>query len=239
MTPITIIEAGQTYPWLAQRRGNFADWVALGMQMDAQRCLRIPAWQECQLPKLTGLKGVVVTGSHAMVTAREAWSERLAGWLAEVATRGIPLLGICFGHQLLAHALGGTVDYHPEGPEVGTVTIQRQAAADEDRLFAGLPPQFKAQSFHFQTVRTLPPGARLLAGNAFEPHHAFAWGEQAWGVQFHPEFDAAVMRLYLTEEAATLQAAERDPAVLQAGLAETPISTGILKRFADLVAEGA
>jgi GMP synthase (glutamine-hydrolysing) len=237
MARITIMEAGRTYPWLAHRRGDFGQWVANGLEVGEGDCRLVPAWDGGRLPDMDSLDGVVITGSHAMVTTREPWSERLADWLAGAVAGGIPVLGICFGHQLLAHALGGEVGFHPAGPEVGTVTVQSHPAARTDALFADLPPYFRAQAFHFQTVRTLPPGARLLAGNNFEPHHAFAYGESAWGVQFHPEFDAAVMRLYIATEAATLRGAARDPAALLAGVLETPVSAGLLKRFARLVAE--
>lgn len=237
MAPITVIEAGRTYPWLARRRGDFGRWVAVGMELAPDVCRLVPAWDGSPLPEINCLNGVVVTGSHAMVTEREPWSERLGAWLVEVVASGIPVLGICFGHQLLAHVLGGEVGYHPGGPEAGTVTVRSHPAARTDELFAGLPQCFSAQAFHFQTVRTLPDGACLLAGNDFEPHHAFSYGNRVWGVQFHPEFDAAIMRLYLATEAAALGAAGRDAVALRAGVHETPASAGLLKRFAELAAE--
>ncbi len=237
MAWITVIEAGRTYPWLARRRGDFGHWVTDGMELNPDACRLVSAWDDSPLPKIDCLKGVVVTGSHAMVTERETWSERLGEWLVDVVASGIPVLGICFGHQLLAHVLGGEVGYHPGGPEAGTVTVRTYPEARTDELFASLPQRFSAQSFHFQTVRTLPPGACLLAGNDFEPHHAFSYGNRVWGVQFHPEFDAAIMRLYLATEAAALGAAGRDAVALQAGVCETPASAGLLKRFAELAAE--
>src|SRR5688572_21533998 len=75
-------------------------------------------------PSREGFAGTIVTGSGAMVTDRHEWSERSAQWLRDAAHDGMPLLGICYGHQLIAHALGGEVDYHPAGREMGTVQLE-------------------------------------------------------------------------------------------------------------------
>ena len=91
-----------------------------------------------------------------MVTDRHDWSERSAGWLREAAHEGLPLLGICYGHQLIAHALGGEVGWHPEGREMGTVEIERLAPSNDDPLFGGLPGRFAAQATHLQSVLRAP-----------------------------------------------------------------------------------
>ncbi len=103
---------------------------------------------------------------------RVPWSEVLAAWVAEAVPMGIPVLGVCYGHQLLAHALGGEVDYHPAGPEVGTVPVRLTPAARTDPLFARLPETFYAHATHAQSVLRLPAAAVHLAGNDYEPHHA-------------------------------------------------------------------
>jgi GMP synthase (glutamine-hydrolysing) len=87
---------------------------------------------------------------------------------------------------------------------------------------------------HAQTVSKLPAGATLLAGNAYEPTHAFRVGICAWGVQFHPEFNPARMAVYLDHFAPVLQAAGVDAAAIRAGLVDTPESAGLLSRFVRL-----
>ena len=87
-----------------------------------------------------GFAGVIVTGSGAMVTDRADWSERSADWLRDAAHDGMSLLGICYGHQLLAHALGGEVGDNPAGREIGHGALElHAAAASDDPLFSGLP----------------------------------------------------------------------------------------------------
>ena len=196
-----IIKTGDTLPAQRARHGDFEDWIAGGLNQapaSTQLALQtLDARTATAWPQPGQIAGVVVTGSPAMVTDREPWSERTAAWLASVVTARVPVLGICYGHQLLAHALGGEVAHHPDGVEIGTVTVARHAASEADPLLGDLPEHFPAQAVHWQSVRRLPPGAVLLAGNDFEPHHAFRVGRNAWGVQFHPEFSDEALRAYL------------------------------------------
>ena len=142
---------------------------------------------------MTNVAGVVITGSHDMVTERQPWSEQAAAWLPGLVERGIPTLGICYGHQLLAHALGGEVGDNPNGREFGTVTVDLEAEAADDPLLGGLPARLPVQVCHTQSALTLPAGARRLAHGSRDANQAFVVGEAAWGVQFHPEFDAEVV----------------------------------------------
>ena len=75
-----------------------------------------------------------------MVTQHLQWSERIAEWLPEAAERQIPTLGICYGHQLLAYALGGKAGNNPQGPEFGTVDVHLTKKAQNDllRLFGNM-----------------------------------------------------------------------------------------------------
>lgn len=149
------------------------------------------------IPILDNLAGVIIMGSLAMATEKSSWMVKLSEQIIELVEKQIPLLGICFGHQLIAQALGGEVGYHPEGLEIGTKEITTLDSATQDPIFSNLPAQFLAHTVHFQSVLTLPEKAILLASNDFEPHHAFRVGKCTWGVQFHPEFTAEIMRLSL------------------------------------------
>jgi hypothetical protein len=104
-----------------------------------------------------------------MVSDYEDWSVSTASWLRAAIARDMPVLGICYGHQLLADALGGQVAYHPQGPEAGVVDVQLLPEAAQDPIFADLPPSFPAAVIHWQSVSTLPPGAVRLAANDLNP----------------------------------------------------------------------
>lgn len=225
-----IIKTGSTLPALAAERGDFEDWIRRELSDAADwRVVNVAAGEA--LPSPTDCAGAVITGSPAMVSERAPWSEATAAWLRAAHADEVPLFGICYGHQLLADALGGEVGYHPHGPEAGAVDVERLAAAETDPLLGALPVCFSANVIHWQTVLRLPPGAERLAGNAFEPHQAFRLGS-AWGVQFHPEFDQHAMRRYLELLHGRLCAAGRDPQALLAQVRSTPEAAGLLARFA-------
>lgn len=234
--PLVILKAGSAMAAVRQRFGDFEDWLREGLMLpdDAVRVVRVEDGEELPRPKECG--GVVITGSHAMVTDNLPWSVALAAWLPEVVAMRIPLLGVCYGHQLLAAALGGRVDYHPQGPEIGTVAVELLPAAADDPLFAGLPASFPAQAFHSQSVLALPPGAVPLARNGFESHHAFRLGACAWGVQFHPEYTQGVMAAEIAADTEQLTADGLTPSTLLVTVRECPEAASLLARFARLVA---
>ena len=120
----------------------------------------------------------VVTGSRDSAYADAAWISRLAGFLRALHRAKVYTAGICFGHQLIAHALGGEVRRAEGGWGVGVHAWRLCASGDEFRLLA----------LHQDQVRALPPGARRLAGSAFCPNAAFVVGDRLLGVQGHPEF---------------------------------------------------
>jgi GMP synthase (glutamine-hydrolysing) len=236
--PLAIIKVGETFEALRERRGDFEHWIADGLDTSLPVVVLDPRRGDA-LPDPAALSGVVVTGSHAMVSRREPWSESTGAWLARLVAHRTPLLGICYGHQLLADALGGEAGDHPAGVEVGTVPIELEPEAADDPLMRGLPRRFDAQVSHQQTALRLPRDAVRLASNDFEPTQAFRLGGNAWGVQFHPEFDDDIMRDYLERDLADpadpVHARDIDPAALRAAIKPTPVAASLLGRFARIV----
>ena len=236
MRELIILKTGSTLPTLLARRGDFTDWIVAGLEADRAAVRVIDTQDGDALPAYDEVAGVVITGSHDMVTERQPWSERAAAWLPGLVERGIPTLGICYGHQLLAHALGGEAGDNPNGREFGTITVELEAAAADDPLLGGLPARLPAQVCHTQSALRLPPGARRLAKGDREANQAFVVGKSAWGVQFHPEFDAEIVTTYIEHYADRLRAEGQDPDALIAGCHDTPASTTILRRFGQIVA---
>jgi GMP synthase (glutamine-hydrolysing) len=233
---LAVLVLGSTVPPLIPRRGDFADWIGAGLRReDPDLPLAVHhIFKGDPLPEPDALLGAVLSGSGAMVTDREPWSEATVRWLARAVPTGLPVLGVCYGHQVLAEAFGGRVDWNPKGREIGTIRVELTAAAQEHPLFNGLPALLRAQATHSQSVVQLPPDATLLGGTALDAHQAFALSERAVGVQFHPEFDADILAGYLAHRAEQLSAEGLDPAALTADLAETPDAAGLLPRFAAL-----
>ena len=228
--PFLILETGQ--PVAAMRRhGGFPHWIRVAAGLGADDAVAIDVERGQALPARDGFAGVLVTGSGAMVTDRHDWSEASARWLREAAHAGLPLLGICYGHQLLAHALGGSVADNPRGREMGTDDLSLHADAEGDPLFDGLPARFPVQATHLQSVLALPAGAVRLATSALDDVHAFRWGDSAWGVQFHPEFSTTHMHGYLRARREALAREGRDARALAASVKATPQARQVLRRF--------
>jgi len=216
--------------------GDFEEWIAAGMGVPAE-AVRVVRPEAGALPDPAGITGVVITGSRGNVTDRQPWLEPAAAWIRGLLAAEVPVLGICFGHQLIAHALGGQVDRNPAGYEIGTVDVEKLPASDGDPLLGPLPSPFPAHEVHHQAVRRLPDGAVTLARSAGDPVQAFRAGS-AWGVQFHPEFTDETMRAYVREEAAALRGEGRDPEAILAAVRPSPAGS-VLARFAQLATERA
>lgn len=228
---ILIVKMGSTLEDLAEARGDFEDWIRAGLCVASGKVRVLDAQGDEPLPDPRSLAGAVLTGSHAMVTERLAWSERTAAWLPTVVAAGVPVLGICYGHQLLAHALGGRVGPTPGGREFGTTEIVLHETAHTDRLFSSLPARMSAHVSHAQSALELPPGAVCLAASARDAHHAFRIGTSAWGVQFHPEFDETAALAYVDHYSDGLRSDGFDPAAVMRSIRQTPDAAKLLSRF--------
>ncbi|MEN1941212.1 glutamine amidotransferase [Luteimonas sp. MJ246] len=228
--PFLVLETGRPVASM-RRHGGFAHWIrtAAGLSRDEIEVVDVQSGDTPQSHR--GYAGVLVSGSGAMVSDREPWSERAADWLRDAAHAGAHVFGICYGHQLLAHALGGTVADNPRGREMGTVAIVPGPEAGNDPLFAGLPERFLAQATHLQSVLALPPAAIGLASSDLDDVHAFRWGDATWGVQFHPEFSAGHMRGYIEARSDSLAAEGLDPDAMRAAVRAAPDARRVLRRF--------
>jgi len=237
MKPVVIIKTGEKIASLAETPGDYEDWIAAGMGLDTADYRVVSPYLGESLPELDTISGVAITGSGAMVTDGDPWMEATSTWLRGAVAQGVPVLGICFGHQLLAHALGGKVDYNPAGVEVGSITVTLQQAAIGDPLLGTLPGQFTAQLSHRQSVRRLPEGARLLASSEMESYQAFAWGKCAWGLQFHPEFDEVIIARFIDFYRDQLKMEGRSTAPLLDARRPSPESHALLHHFAQLLTD--
>ncbi|HSX61578.1 MAG TPA: glutamine amidotransferase [Tahibacter sp.] len=238
MRRVLVLQTGTTLPQVAARHGDFAAWFmrAAGLSRHDVEVARVDRGDP--LPAANRFSAVLVTGSASMVTEREGWSEHTAEWLAAaVQTAAAPLLGVCYGHQLLAHGLGGRVDWNPRGRQIGTKRLATAPAATGDPLFSGIA-EFRAQTTHQQSVVVPPSGAQVLAHSSLDPHQALRFGPRAWGFQFHPEFSAGIMAGYIRGRADRLAGEGVDPALLLRECGPAPRARSLLRRFVRLSREG-
>jgi GMP synthase-like glutamine amidotransferase len=171
--------------------GIFRDFLAEdGIEWDA-----IELDENAPIPSLDRYDALWVMGGPM-----DVWEEEKYPWLTvekaaireAVVERGLPFLGVCLGHQLLADALSGKVALMRE-PEVGILDVSLTAAAVDDALFTGLPKTAKCLQWHGAEVIELPPHATVLARSPACAVQAFRVGKKAYGLQYHVELTASTV----------------------------------------------
>jgi GMP synthase (glutamine-hydrolysing) len=232
--PLLIIRtacAESGLPGVFARRGDACNWIKTAGNFHDEAVRVVSVFAGEKLPKPDTVKAAIITGSPVMVTDRVPWSEYTAAWIREACSQSVPLLGICFGHQLIAHALGGVVGANPKAPEFGTRAVYKTLHAQNDPLFHNLPEKVAMQTAHYQSVLRLPEAARLLASNRQEKHQAYRIGECVWGVQFHPEMDAYILREILLQDRSYYEKDGIDVDEALASLSESPHGQQLFSNF--------
>lgn len=225
------------------------------------------------LPAIEDFDAVILSGSRYMVTDRLEWSERAARWLAQHITGAsqqqqqqrndsnngstnnghhhhrhhhhvVPMLGICYGHQLICDALGGQVEYNPRGHESGSFPVKRveslcgdcKKRVETDPILTkiGSPTEFTVQAWHKQSVTRLPENSVPLFLSDMDDHQLVAHGNGVWTTQFHPEFHPAVFRTY---EPLLSFDGDEDRARFKSSLQESPVATNIIGAFLETAHE--
>jgi len=235
---ILVLKTGEALAPVKRRCGDFEEWIVRHLGLPVASVEVAAVYEGDPLPEADSLGGVVVTGSPAMVTDRAEWSESSARWLGDIVQRDtIPVLGLCYGHQLIAHALGGEVGANPRGREMGTVDVSHSVGGFEaDPLFE--PGVFPGHMSHVESVLVPPSDARVIATTEIEPHAALQFGPRQWGVQYHPEFDREIMQRYVEARREVLAGEGLDADSMIDAVVETHALTRVLERFAGIVAQG-
>lgn len=200
MKKIAIIKAGKTFEELRQIAGDFEDWIIRKSGFRKHHFEILPVSRIHEWPHPNQFRALIISGSHANVTENLLWMLKIKIYLQKARSFGLPILGICFGHQILAAAFGGRVNDNPNGDEFGSVRLHLTEEGKINFLFNELPFEFPIFMSHSQSVLCLPPKAQNLATTDIEAHGAFFLEPSVWGVQFHPEFDRNIMAWYLKRQ---------------------------------------
>lgn len=191
---ILIVKAGTTLLEVATQHGDYDTWFGHILCDVPAKVSVVAAFAGETLPDLGDVDAIILTGSPLSVRDEAPWMAELAQWtLAALAT--VPVLAVCFGHQLLGEALGGRIEQNPAGREDGAILTPLTDFGREDPLFSGLPDTITVQSIHSDSLVLPPtaPGIEQLCATENTPWQAFAWGPRLRALQFHPELPAAAL----------------------------------------------
>ena len=151
-------------------------------------------------PSLAGFDGLWVMGGPM-----DVWEVDSYPWLRDekrlireaVAEIGMPFLGLCLGHQLLAEALGGTCR-KAERPEIGVMPVQLTEVGTDDIIFDDFPDKFSCLQWHAAEIKQMPRGAVCLATSPDCAVQAMAWGPRAYSTQFHLEAEPDTVQSWMS-----------------------------------------
>lgn len=147
------------------------------------------------LPLLDGYDGLVILGGPMGATddAKHPWLGPVKEQVRLAARSGLPTLGICLGHQLIAVALGGEIGVNARGQQLGVLDVGWTPQAADDPLLGTLATPRRGVQWNNDVVTRLPDGADLLAATAQDEVQAARYAPSVWGVQLHPEVDREIL----------------------------------------------
>jgi len=229
---IGILKMGSIGPAFRARHGDFVDWIKQKMPPDLAATAAVLDPAAGTLPDPVGADALIITGSDSMVTNPSPSDLAAFRWLEKILNDGTPVLGLCYGHQMIGHVLGGEIGPLPGGPEIGVADVV--FAAGDDPLFAPCRKQQKVAVIHWQSILRLPTGAKVLGRGTHEPYQAVRFLPRVWGVQFHPEFDTKMLTEMADQHPGELREAGRDPARVAIETSQWREETDVISRFARL-----
>ncbi len=192
---LLVIEMGMSPHKIAEKWGNTAQWFINQLAKYGKKAEVVRPYKGDDIPSPELVKGAIITGSWSMVTDRADWSERTAQWIRQAIKIDTPMLGVCYGHQLMADALGGKVGINPYGGEKGALDVKLTEIGKTNPLLDGFPTTFKANLFHEQSVLEAPQNAEILAYSEKDSCQMLRYSTSAFSVQFHPEFTKEILQL--------------------------------------------
>ena len=178
---IGILQTGHAPDELRAALGDYSD---MFRQLLAGRGFEFTDFNVVEMefpPDVHAADGWLLTGSRHGTYEHHAFIPPLEDFIRAAYAAHVPMVGICFGHQIIAQALGGRVEKYSGGWSVG--------ATDYD--IAG--QQMTLNAWHQDQVTALPPGATVLGSSGFCPYAALAYDDDALTVQAHPEFSAGMI----------------------------------------------
>lgn len=224
MRRIGILQADSVLPQFAARHGDYSDMFA---RLLGRADTQFTTWhaRRGELPRSAAdADAFVISGSRCSVYDGDVWIESLAQCVNQLIDHGACVIGICFGHQLIAHFRGGGTAPASVGWGVGVHSVDVIESAAPWRATSA-PRSYSLVASHKDQVTVMPEGARLWAASDFCPISAYSIDNSVLGIQQHPEFSKAFAADLMNSRANQL-----GPEVLARGLAslEQPTNSEVV-----------
>ena len=195
MKNISIITCGPGIKEVKTLYGQASDWIQNILESYSINVNVVKGFEMGDLDPSRDSAWIITGSAHSVYDDYE-WIEYIKNKLEDMLESKKPVLGICFGHQLIADTFGGEVILNPKGWELGSCRVNMTEEGEKSMLFDTLNTPLDVFQSHQDVVSELPDGATLLASNNMGIQ-SFSYKEQFYGVQFHPEFTKTVMEKYL------------------------------------------
>lgn len=235
---IAIIQTGKPIDPVLKKIGDFDSFFIKHMEIDITKTKTFRVYETLEFPEIEKLAGIIITGSPSMVTYKLDWSEKTIDWLKQFLDLEIPILGVCYGHQMLARLLGGVVDWNPNGRQIGRIQMQLTKAAASDLLFSSVIEKnqnsISFNATHLQSITRMPNDVVLLGSTELDPNHSFRYKNHIWGLQFHPEFNSEIISEYIQFRSKFLNQEGFDTIKLLAQIENHDNGKRILNRFKNI-----
>ncbi len=231
---VMLLQLGQAPESFPTELGDYKRWFESSWDGPLELVDGRPGAGAPALPDPRDFAGVIASGSPASLATPEppGWMDAAAELVRRAYDVGTPLLGVCFGHQLVGYAFGARVINNAWGWEVGTRAIDVSEEGQRDPLFRGLPGRMRVNLTHRDIIDPVgcPDSIRVLAGNDATALQAIAVGDHIWGVQFHPEICGTIMRGYINARRPMLDL-HHDCDELHASSEDCPDAAALMRNF--------
>ena len=207
---IQVISCGPGLKEINENHGVSSDWIQSMMKNRVSDIQVVRSYLE-ESPSFESNSAWIIMGSRYSAYDNMAWIDSLQSNILKAIKLEIPILGICFGHQILCKALGANVANNPAGWEIGSSEVFLSDKGLSSPIFKGFSPNFYVYQSHHDVVNGLPDNLDLLCSNKFGVQ-SVSYKNRVFGVQFHPEFSYDVMKAYF--DIRTQDLADSDYSVL-------------------------
>ena len=193
-THVQIISCGPGLSEINDRHGYSFDWVT-SMIKDKVDSIEVVKIYDNELPSCRPDDIWIITGSRYSVYDNIDWIASFKKLIIQGLELRGPMLGICFGHQIICNALGASVVKNDMGWEMGSSEVSLTDSGKKTDLFKGFNHTFSVYQSHQDVVSDVPENIKVLAQNEYGVQ-SFSFNDNVFGVQFHPEFSFKVMKAY-------------------------------------------